>query len=268
MAELLRGTCADMSLNSTKGKPGVTFLMPQDEKYIKEITDLAYSDDPKKANTACNMLNALILRDVFKTPADFMAKQKNIPNSLYPSQHVVVSGAEGKTIKFASGATAVLDTAFIDASSKTNLAIWKLTGRIPHEGGTPADLSMAKKGKGGKAGSYQPSTEQSRSLRFQIAIAVENAYALHCLQKKNGGAHAVDPFCKHAFSLIDFIHKSGNMSLLQDKILPLIHGDQLDFYLLVEPHRGTVGSYMIDDATIEEAGLRLQSCTVSHRCHA
>ena len=253
LAELLRGTCADMTLNSTKGKPGITFLMPQDEKYIKQIADLAYSEDPKNANEACDMLNALILRDVFKSPSDFIAKRTNIPNSLYPSQHVGITGIEGKGIKFESGATAVPDPGFIDSSRKSNIAVWKLTGTLPHKGGKPANIERVNRGKGGKVGAYQPSNDQSRSLRFQIGLAVENAYALHCLQKQSGvGGEDHDPFCKHSLSIINYINKEvGNVALLHDTILPLISLDKLDFYLLVEPHR-TTGSYIIDDNTLAD----------------
>jgi len=259
LAELLRGTCADMSLNSTRGKPGVTFLMPQDSDFIKEVSKLAYSDKPADASKACNMLNALILRDVYASPDQFIKNRENIPNSLYPSTRLEVKKLVGDTVEFASGATAVIDKAFMEHRTKDNLAVWLLKGRIPHEGGSKAELSGGKKK--GKTGSYQPSTEHSKSLRFQIARSVENQYALYCLQKNIGApVDSFDPFCKHTLSLIDYIHKSiGNVALLHDKVLPLVLGDKIDFYLLVEPHR-TAGAYLIDDATIAEWWSKKHSC--------
>ena len=152
LAELLRGTCADMSLNSTRGKPGVTFLMPQDSDFIKEVSKLAYSDKPADASKACNMLNALILRDVYASPDQFIKNRENIPNSLYPSTRLEVKKLVGDTVEFASGATAVIDKAFMEHRTKDNLAVWLLKGRIPHEGGSKAELSGGKKK--GKTGSY------------------------------------------------------------------------------------------------------------------
>src|SRR5277367_4332191 len=86
LAELIRGTCTEMSLTSLKGKPGITFLAPQDKKYREEIAKLAYSEDVNDAMKAADMINALIIKDKLKTPQQWQAHRDDLPNSIHPSQ--------------------------------------------------------------------------------------------------------------------------------------------------------------------------------------
>lgn len=257
LAQLLRGTCADLTLGSLKGKPGITFLMPQDKDVRAELTKLAYSDNPDDASKACDMLNAMILRDVFKKPADFMAKRANIPNSLYPAQHVGVSGIDGKGIKFESGATAVPDDRFKDASHKHNLAVWLLKGRIGLDGKAASMEKSAKKGKSVK-GSYEVADYQSQSLRWKIAVAVENAYAA-CQMSPEHRNDRHDPYIKKTLSLVEFIHSvRKDMELLYGRVLPLVCSGKMSFYFLVEPHKQG-GEYLLPDDLIKEWWAWLQA---------
>jgi hypothetical protein len=251
LAELLRGTCADMTLNSTKGKPGITFLWPQDKAYRAKIAELAYSANPDDASKACDMLNALILRDVFKTASDF--RRPVIPNSLYPSQQLDAK-VEGSKVSFGSGAVATVDSDFKDASKKRNLAVWKLTGgEIPVTTDKLAKIERGARPKargksGNKAGGYIPSDSHARKERFQIALVVENEYAMERLKNQMAGKHSNDPFIQRTASLVQFLQKKGyDMA----EIVPMLSRMKLDFYILVQPHQAD-GQYIVKDDDLAE----------------
>lgn len=256
LAELLRGTCADMSLGSLKGKPGITFLMPQNAAYRKKITDLAYSDNISDANKACDMLNALIIKDVLKTLNDWRNKRDDIPNSLLPSQHIEIDNITNKEIIFKSGAVAVLDEKFKDNSKKSQLAVWKLiSGEIPVTMDKPSKFKYAKKKGGSKTGGYDVTPEFVNNIRFKIAIAIENAYITDRINNTMGSltfgaghefeykkeikpafsSRRRDIYLEFILSLVNFIMNSDE-DLLYDKILPLISFQKIDFYNLLEPH--------------------------------
>lgn len=256
LAQLVRGTCVDMTLGSTKGKNGITLLIP-DKEYRAKIAKLAYSSDPNEASQACDLLNALILRDVFKSGAEFLAKRANIPNSLYPSQHVGVAKTSGNTVTFESGAVATLDTNFADSSKKKNLAVWNLKGEIPVTTDKPAKIERKPMGrglkggkaKGGKHGGYDESIADglAKNLRWKIAVAVENEYALNLMQRQLGRG-SDNPFVRCAMSLVEYLHEKDRATL--ERALPLLSVSIADFYFLVEPHKG--GDYLVPNALIEE----------------
>lgn len=257
LAQLVRGTCVDLTLGSTKGKAGITLLIP-DKEYRAKIAKLAYSADPAEATQACDMLNAIILRDVFKSGADFTAKRANIPNSLYPSQHVGVKDVKGSTVTFESGAVATLDSAFAlaDASKKKNLAVWHLKGEIPVTSDRPAKIERGPAGRGTRVGSKSKhggynqdvATDLSKNLRWKIAVAVENEYALWLMQKQIGGQQNSDPFVRCAMSLVEYLSDKASEVLKQ--ALPLLSLSKADFYFLVEPHRD--GNYLVSHDLISE----------------
>lgn len=267
LAEILRGTCVDLSLNSLRGKAGITFLMPQDKALRKKIADLAYSDKAEDASKACDMLNAMIFRDVFKTPSDWMNKRDDIPNSLLPPQHVEIENATGKEVIFKSGAKAVLDERFKDSSKKGQLAVWLLvSGEIPVTTDKPAKLKYQNKGvkSKGKTGSYEVSSAHADNLRFKIAVAVENMYMMDHVQHNmgrniigGGKDYSTCPrnlYLEHTMSLVNFImNVREDMDLLCNKVLPLISFQNIDFYFLLEPHKeGPPDSYLIPDAIIQD----------------
>ncbi len=241
---LIKGLCTEGALTSLKGKPGITFLMPQDKTFRATLEKLAYSDKTEDATRAGDMLNACIMRDVFKTPADW--KSREVSNALYPSQIVEVESTNAKEVIFKSGAKAVLDTDFKDASRKSNLAVWKLvSGEIPVTTDKPAN--MMRKKTGGKTGGYDPGNVQSAGERFKIALAVENAYVV-----SRASPSQRDVYCEYTLSLVNYIlHVRNDSALFYEKVLPMISLDKIDFYLLVEPHR-TSGQYLLDDNLIHE----------------
>lgn len=253
LAQLVRGTCVDMTLGSTKGKNGITLLIP-DKEYRAKIAKLAYSSDPAEASQACDLLNALILRDVFKSGAEFLAKRANIPNSLYPSQHVGVAKTSGNTVTFESGAVATLDTNFADSSKKKNLAVWHLKGEIPVTTDKPAKIERKPMGrglKGGKAkhGGYDQdvATSLTKNRRWKIAVTVENEYALNMMQRQTTGRNVDNPFVRCAMSLVAYLHDKAPKVL--ESALPLLSVSTADFYFLLEPHKD--GDYLVEDSLIE-----------------
>ncbi len=250
LASLIRGLCADMIMSSLKGKPGITFLMPQDKALISKLEKLAYSEKPEEATKAGDMLNAMIIRDVFKTPAEW--KSREVPNALMPPQVVEVESTSAKEVVFKSGARAVLDENFRDASRRQNLAVWKLvSGEIPVTTDKPAQSRFTKPPKG-KLGGYNPTPSHAQGDRFKIAIAVENAYALHRLQCDSGAVHQPrDVYLDNVLSLINYILSSGNEALVVERVLPLLSLDKIDFYFLIEPHKPSP-PYLLDDSIIHD----------------
>ncbi|QYB17608.1 polyprotein pp62-like protein [Pacmanvirus S19] len=257
--ELVEATCTGGSLTSTRGRPGTTLVIPQDKAYRKKIADLAFSDKVEDANKASDMINALIFRGVYKSPGDWISQKDDIPNALYPPQHVEIDSASGKEIVFKSGARAVVDTDFKDSSKKGNLAVWKLiSGEIPVTSDKPAKLKYAKIQKG-KTGGYAVDNMISMGERYKIAVAVENAYRLHELQRRSGaslnGGHK-DIYLEYTLSLVNYImNVRKDTDLMYEKVLPVLSFDKIDFYLLVEPHKFN-GSYLLDDALIHEWWLQ------------
>lgn len=269
--ELIHGTCIDITtLANFRNKAGITLLIPTDKSVLKKIEDLAVSDNVDDVNKAGDMINAMIFRDVYKTPSDWVNSKDNIPNSLYPSQHVPIQGASGgDTITFASGAVAKIDPDFKDSSRRQNLAVWLLEkGEIPVTTDKPATLTFGKKGdnKRGKKGGYEVSAEQSSNIRFQIAVAVENIYMADRSNSRRYGPGATivggcdhnisgnirDAFCEFTMSLTNFaMNVRRDDNLFYGRILPMISFQKIDFYNLIEPHK-TSDSYLLPTSFIRD----------------
>lgn len=255
LAQIIRAVCADNALTSLKGKPGITFLMPQDSKEIDKLADLATSVKLEDVDRANDMINALIIRDVFKNPSDWMAHRDDIPNSLYPYQHVEVDSVTDREVIFKSGARAELDKDFIDGSKKKQLAVWKLTkGEIPVTKDKPATGKYSKKhGSGPKVGGYIPTTELRNSLRWKIGICVENKYCADRMAGNNpfNNGNSSDVYRYAVLSLVDCIRRSRGDEYMINRVLPFISFSPIDFYFLVEPHR-MGGYFVLDDDIIAD----------------
>ncbi len=244
--DLVKGVCVDSSLMARKGKPGVTLIIPTGDA-LATIKKLAFSEKPADANTAADMLNAMIFRDVYRSGADWSAKKANIPNALFPSQHVAVTSASGSEVTFASGAKAVVDEKFRDSSRNTNLAVWKLTaGTIPVTTDKPAKLEKMGKKMGAKVGSYDVSNAESQALRWKIAVYVENLYAMQQSQSGSApGGASVCVFYEYTCSLVMYLNGVAPAEL-KNKVLPVLGCDKIDFYYILEPHRVS-GEYLVSD---------------------
>lgn len=263
LGAIMVGVCSDLPLNSLKGKPGITFLMPQDKAFLDTLEKLAYSDKTEEANKAGEMLNALIIRDYIRSPAEW--KSREISNSLYPAQVVEVESTTAKEVVFKSGAKAVLDEKFRDASRRQNLAVWKLTGSIPVTTDKLAKPPQRKPQ--GKTGAYQPDAVHAQRLRFKIGIIVENEYAAACAHSHAVGRNGAttDVYQEYSLSLVDFIlHERKDRALALERVIPMIGFDKMDFYFLVEPHKNG-GEYLLDDNLINEwwSWKRDHKCSIS-----
>lgn len=251
LADIIKGVCADGSLNSSKGKLGVTFLMPMDKDFLKKLHDLAYSanvDDVDKAN---ELINNLIIRDIFRTPGDWMTHRDDIPNSLFPSQKIEVESVSGDSIVFKSGAKATIDKGFKDGSQRKNLAVWKLVGEIPVTDDKPSDGKYTKQARK-KTGGYTPSSTESQTLRYKIMQQVESEYVAACGGGSGWWGKTSQPsaiYNRYVASLIDWMQSNGYSDLVRDLVVPQLSFDIIDFYVLVEPHRGS-GNYLLNDNII------------------
>lgn len=256
-AQIIHGLCIRGALTSLHGKNGITLLMPMDKDYVAEIEKLAYSSSIADAEKATNMVLALIVRDVFKTSADWTTKEA--ANALKSSQKIAIKSTSGTGVTFASGAQAVLDKNFV--GRKDNLAVWNLTGRIPVTTDIPASIrpAGAKPAGAKRVGGYVPLEKQWLNERFKICKAVEMAYAVrrneHCKlvcrgQRKMDDSRWVDPFVEHSMSLLHFIANVKKDSALFDKVLPLIGCDKMDFYYLIQPHDDN--NFIVPDDIITE----------------
>lgn len=274
--EFLRLSCANVTNLSHKN--GITFLVPVEKKTVDKLKKSLESDNMDEFTQACNMLNAMIIYDVMNDTSDWNSKKDDIPNAL--RQHVEIDSVTTKLVKFKNGATAVLDEKFkprvSDPERGPRLRVWLLTGEIPVTTDKPATFKYRlKKGElPPKKGGYSPSNEQMLSVRWSIAIAVENIYMFEkeqnpgptMTQKGHSfgfGANSTDnmkpshlrggyknAYLDYTMSLVDFISTRYN-KLLFDVVLPNIAFQVADFYILLEPHK-TSGKFLIDDDIIEE----------------
>lgn len=254
----IQSTCSERLLSGGR-KFGVTFIIP-DKAFIARVDKLVDSDNIEDSAKACDMINSLIMRDGYKTTADWTSRGA-VSNALFDSQIVEVASTSPKEVVFKSGAKIVIDPDFKDSSSHKNLAVWKLvSGEMPIT--TDKPMIRAAKNIKGKTGSYMPTTDHSQSLRFKIALAVENSYAVGRIQHDNGESGR-DAFCEHVCSLLHFImNVKSDHALMFGKILPVISFDKFDFYVLVEPHKHGIAAYLIDDAVIAEWWQTKPACNV------
>lgn len=261
--EIITATCSNLS--NLKNKNGITFLLPVDKTVLKKIKGLLESDDANEFTRACNMINAMTIYDVMNDASDWMDKKDDIPNAL--RQHVEIDGVSGQTVKFKGGATAVHDPNFKprvdDPERGPRLQVWLLTGEIPITTDKPAmfkhRLKRGEKPKP-KTGGYSPSVSMLTSLRWNIAIAVENVYMFENENARRGtGSNAfLDytlSFVRHVIRTAcgsggEVLNKSRH-EMLFNFILPNISYQLTDMYVILEPHLAS-SSYMIPDDVIAE----------------
>ena len=244
--ELLEDACLTGLFNSG-GKTGITFLRPTDKAWRKKFEDLVHSSTVGSKPAAEDMIRALVFRGIFKKGRDWIEQKDNIPNALFPSQHVPVKSANDKEVLFESGARAEPDHGFTDDSRKKNLAVWTLvSGDIPVTTDRPAKYVPPT-----KRGQYEPEPSLTSSRRFQIGKIVETEYARDELNRRQSGSHNPSQcYLKYTLSLVNYLINTDNLKTLKSLALPNISYDKFDFYVLVEPHTAA-GPYLLDDGIIE-----------------
>lgn len=237
VARLLRDTCTEGSLG-TRGRPGTTFLCPQDPQFVKRIEDLVKSPNSDDVQLASDHMSMLIVRDHFLSGADW--KNKEPITAL--GQVLEVASAGSREVTFKSGAKATLETRFVDGSKGKNIAVWKLSGEIP------ITSDKFPSGKPAKTGGYLQSDDESKNLRNRIMHVVENEFAESL---GASGEPKCDPFIKNLFSLINWCrYMVDDKTVLYQRVLPLLCLDRVDLYFLVEPHKPAGQTYLLDDSII------------------
>ncbi len=267
---ILSQTCAIRSVVTSKNSTGTTFVMPH--KALREkIIKLASTGSAEDLADAADILNAHIFRLPIASGADFMTHKANLPNSLYPSQKVGVKSAAKNKVEFDSGAVAELDESFVQMASKDNppkrrYYIWQLkSGEIPVTRDKPADPI---KNTVVKSGAYDvPKPYSAQSNRFKIGITVENEYmlnALQCLVDPQQRLRAV--YADYVCGLLKYLLENDVETLAT--VYPLVSGSNLDFYMLVEPHRQ--GNCLISEEYISAwwMGSRKASASVHEECRS
>lgn len=257
---LLKNACVDDELSQQGSSCGMTFVIPH-ESLISTIENLLNSGDNADMENACKILNSMIIKVCLKSGADWNRYRADIPNSIYPRQHIEIAQVRGDTVTLKNGAVLELDKGF---TSSHCLSVWKL---ISGEIGTNNPLSSGdtikaiktggRKKRATKKGSYEVTAQEIRSnIRFQIGVYVENLYAVHLLKSKRHGSNLAgdnkDPYLDAALSLLMFLRHRDSVTYMS--LLPMVSFQKIDFYLLVEPHNfGTHGmDPLIDDSLIAE----------------
>lgn len=143
--ELVHEVCIPRLFSPGRG-PGITLLMP-DAALLKKIEAKVYGDSPSEA---VDLLKALVIKDYLPTPADFMKKRDDIPNAL--RQKIVVSSADAKTIKLASGGVLVKNKNFVPLKTRENMAVYDLTKSLIPTDGKASEGKYIRKGDQKKTG--------------------------------------------------------------------------------------------------------------------
>lgn len=148
------------SLNPRRGG-AITFLLP-DSKLVAKLQKVLESD---KAEEATDILSSLILKDLFKSAADFEKKKDDIPNML--GETLQVEKTAGGKVEVAGKGTLTFDEKFRPfdrqgTAPRGNMAIWKLDGEVKL--GTPRATykysSTSKPGANPKAAAAASSTPE------------------------------------------------------------------------------------------------------------
>lgn len=237
LADIIRGTCTDMTLNSTRGRPGVTFLMPE-KAYIDKIADLAYSSDISEAEMANSMLHSLILSNVYMSAAEMKA-DKYLANCCIPPQALEIKRAEGDRVFFGDNISAVPDSKF--KSSKKKFAVWILTGEMPLKTRDAIRRPFTTDDKAGlkqarKVGKYEANANEYQAERLKIVLAIENVYFLHeAARRQMHRADCCDPYFHYAMGLL--LHISKDHYDIFSRLMYKMSGDKTDIYFLIEPYK-------------------------------
>jgi len=263
LLDIINNTCSLGALDSGRGKLGITFLLPTDKDSISEFNKLVYSSDPDDFTKCSELIKAHIIKDCLKTTSDWNAHKDDLPDSRSISQKVAIDKTTTTEVHFPGGAKAVIDSDFIDGSSKRTLAVWKLTGKLKPATDMPSANKYykltktarpgAKTGKGQFRGAYDAGKLADASLRQKIALEVENAYRFSRLKlaAMPSSSSEYNPYTYNTLSLINYIiNVDKNMQILHDFVIPTYTCSEADFYILIEPHTQN-GHYLLPTNLIE-----------------
>jgi len=227
-----------------------TVLIP-DKSYMEEITTLAESANIDDVSRACSILQSLIIRKCMLSIDDWTGNQ--VIDGRYQLLKVTTAaskvnfiGADGK-----SYASAIKNDKFAVAFRKDKYAVWNLTGRMREETDSPAprEARRRKRAPHNVDGGYDVSKNIVDNLRFKIAIALENEFAIKCMTSSRGKV-SVDPVRAAVMSFARFV--AGKYpDVFYSCVLPIIRHRFTDMYFLFEPHRFD-DDYLIPSECIKE----------------
>lgn len=260
IAQVYKDCCIE-SLFNPRGKPGVTFLLPDkktNKKLREDLIEKAAGDTESKLELS-QRLAALVIFDNIPSIDVFKSKSDHIPNGLNQLIPIDLTGCTSNSIKFKSGATAVLDSNF--QCTKKNFNVYILhNGEIGINGTSitrSGEIANNRRRKVEEPVVKPPSMwsaedpDESMLLRNRIAKETENAYIAAQIQRDNRRS-ASGPrrniYAEQVLSLIGFImtHCSdvAIKEILVGRVLPQLSYEHIDFYLFVQPNIST-DSYLI-----------------------
>lgn len=264
--DVIHTLCLDYKL-SAEGKPGVTFLLPTDPEFRKELARLVSTENPEDDKKATQYISSLIIYDAIKSPSEFR-KMEEIVNDLKQVVEVDQRGTSASEVVFKSGAKATLDTRFRENCRRDDLYVYLLTGgRLPLD--APAAKSRQPRKRAGKEKKPEtnPEPKNVNSLRFSLGGEVENAYIY---RKMNEGPQS-DEYRDTVLSFLSFLFKYRDRKvaneILYDRVLPLVSRQwPADFYLIFET-RTIAPDYLVPEIILEEwlETRRNGKKTVNHR---
>ncbi len=244
LANIIKHTCNEFSLNASKGKSGVTFLMPpKSHALFVKLETLTNSGSPEDLDVANDLINTHIFRDCFKTSKDWVNSSSDIPNAMRISQHAEIDTAKTSSdrVVFKNGATATLDKRFVDGSKNRNLAVWLLeSGSLEITSDKPATLKnvKAKFGKGEVCGGNDNST-----IRGETLAKIGAVYKDELANKHQG----LDAFSRALYSLCA-AQISADRNYFRDRLMPLVNKNKFSLIALLEPYGAN--NYLISDDEI------------------
>lgn len=241
--EIIETACAKFLLSQTKGKAGITFLMPHKNNTLFRtmLMKLASSIDIDDHKTLHDHIAAMTLQSAYKSLDDW---KKSPINSLNPPQILYVSNVSNNKVSLQCGASLVLNT---DFSCKKSMCIWYVESGI-----IPVTTDKSAPMVGNKIGAYDEKYDDM-SLRNKICIAIENKYALQRISKGlNDNKNDLDVFIHATLSIVNFVvNVKKDLITFREKLIPLISLNAVDIYFIIEPHRVT-GDFLLPDSIISE----------------
>lgn len=160
---------------------GVTLLVPPPAE-VKRIRELLESKEEGVPESATDEVLSLIIHTVLHTPDDFLRHKGNLPNML--RRTLVVEDKKGNSVLLAGhGKTiaATADASFrglkrVGTSSRNNLAVWNIDGRLKID--TPAaakETPVVKKGGKRRAAHHGGAPGANLSKIISEAVAAKIA---------------------------------------------------------------------------------------------
>lgn len=247
-------------LFNLKGKSGITFLWPtkkHNREFRQSILNLVADNDD---DVNLDVLKALIIYDNLPN-VDVFKSRNNLPNALSRHTEIDLNRSTANTVYLRSGAILELDSNF--RTNKRNLSVYicangpvsihgkqtTLSPRTPEAAVSQRRKQTVVQSPVNSNDDYSITTA-SANMRLKIANDVENSYLAACLSEE----HFIrDVYIEQVVSLIMFILDNCSdvviSDLIDDRILPLLSYEIVDFYFIIEP-RKSFGAYLIPNTII------------------